>query len=242
MISRVEIKGDWVIKGIRGDGLKKIIRIDDFDWENLESFTEEIFLHDVTATLFKSRLDFSKFKCIRQHVSRPMIYGGGVNSIENIDAALNAGFDRVYICSGALSGLENNTFLEEAVSIYGSSTILIGCELVGWQNQEVSNAKPSYARGRFKLSTTLKEIVTEIRSIGGFEICLLDFDHEGTGHGFDFSNHKFLEDQALYPIIWGGGGSLHDLEDDTISKNFRSIRTGMFSLAALEKLNLLEQF
>lgn len=239
MIARIEIKGDWVIKGIRGDGLRKVIHINEFDWGALASFSKEIFIHDVTATLFNSQFGFSKFLKVRSEVYRPMIYGGGVRTIDDIGAALSSGFDRVYICSGSFKGNLTEAFLEEAVSTFGSSTIVVGCELVNWHGVALDKVRPSYTRGRFVANETFQQWVHRLRRLGDFEVCALDFDKEGTGIGFNFQGQNILNEKQLGPIIWGGGGSIFDMEDIDGIKVPAAVRTCVFSRASLEKLGLI---
>ena len=240
MIARIEIKGDWVIKGIRGDGLRKVVHISEFNWEALALFSKEIFIHDVTATLFNSQIDFSKFLKVRSEVYRPMIYGGGVSTIHDIGAALSSGFDRVYICSGSFKGNLTETFLEQAVSTFGSSTIVVGCELVNWNGVALANVKPSYTRGRFVADETFPQWIHRLRRLGDFEVCVLDFDKEGTGIGLNFQGHEILSDKQLGPIVWGGGGSFSEIEDLDQIRMPEAIRACVFSRGPLEKLGLIE--
>ena len=76
MIARIEIKDNWIIKGVLGDGLKKLSRLGNFRWQKLADTFDEILIHDVTASLFRTHPDFERFSGIRQMVNKPMIFGG----------------------------------------------------------------------------------------------------------------------------------------------------------------------
>ena len=51
--------------------------------------------------------------------------GGGIRNIEDIQKALNSGADKVFINSAAV---KNPNFIKEAVSVFGSSTIVVSIE------------------------------------------------------------------------------------------------------------------
>lgn len=231
MIARIEIKGDWVIKGIFGDGLKKICRIEQFPWQRLSYIADEIFINDVTASLFQTPLSFEKFRKIRALVNKPMIYGGGIQKSAHIEDALKAGFDRIYICTGLFCTTIENNFLFDVTKKYGSSTFLLGLEIIlESQNCDLNSLHPRYCRGRFLASKKLMDCIRHIESLSESEISITDLTQEGSETGIDFDTMNHIASLAKYPIIFGGGGSENQFQSSkTILGQNRSIRTLMFS-------------
>ena len=162
MITRVEIKDNWVIKGIFGDGLKKLSELDDFPWQKLADISEEILINDVTASLFKTKLNFERFSGIRQKINKPMIFGGGIHKLKDIENALAAGFDRVLICSKSFDGELGKQFLEEAAKQFGVSTIIVGFEITCEENSfNIHTSHPRYSRGRHTSAETINRWIKD---------------------------------------------------------------------------------
>ena len=124
-IARIDIKSNFVIKGINLEGLRKIgdpIKIvNDYYADGID----ELLIIDSVASLYGRNNLFDLIKNITEDIFVPITLGGGIRSLKDIENALNSGADKVAINSMAL---ENPNFLSQAVSNFGESTILVNIE------------------------------------------------------------------------------------------------------------------
>ena len=86
---------------------------------------DEIIFQDVVASLYKRNQLSHLTSKISENVFVPITVGGGIRSIKDIKEILVSGADRVSINTGAI---HNKKFVEEAIKIFGTSTICISIE------------------------------------------------------------------------------------------------------------------
>ena len=120
VIARVDIKNNFVIKGINLEGLRKVGDPLQMIKEYYEDGVDEIIISDSVASLYGRNNLFSLIKEITKDTFIPITLGGGIRSLEDIENALNSGADKVSINSKAL---EQPDFLRKAAHNFGSSTI-----------------------------------------------------------------------------------------------------------------------
>ena len=121
IIARLDIKNEFVIKGINLEGLRKIGDPIKIAQNYYNQGIDEIILIDSVASLYERNNLFNIIEKITESIFIPITLGGGIRSIKDIDRALKAGADKVAINSYAT---ENPEFIRKAVNIFGSSTIM----------------------------------------------------------------------------------------------------------------------
>jgi len=125
IIPRIEIKNNFVIKGINLEGLRKIGDPNILGKKYYLDGADELLFMDVVASLYGRNNIFEIIKKITKDIFIPITVGGGIRNIEDIQKALNSGADKVFINSAAV---KNPNFIKEAVSVFGSSTIVVSIE------------------------------------------------------------------------------------------------------------------
>ena len=125
IISRLDIKNEFVIKGINLEGLRKIGDPIDLAQHYYLNGIDEIILIDAVASLYGRNNLFEVVKRTTENIFIPITLGGGIKSLKDIDKALNSGADKIAINS---AGIENPSFIKEAVDNFGASTITIYIE------------------------------------------------------------------------------------------------------------------
>ena len=179
VIARIDIKNNYVIKGINLEGLRKVGDPVQLITKYYVNGIDEIIISDSVASLYGRNNLFNFIKEITKEVFVPITLGGGIRSLKDIEKALNSGADKVSINSKAL---ENPTFLKEASNTFGSSTIIASVEAkkIGHMKWE-----PYKCCGREKTNRDLKEWIKTIQDKNCGEILITSIDHEGTKKGFD---------------------------------------------------------
>ena len=125
IISRLDIKNNFLVKGINLEGLRVLGSPESFAEKYYNENIDELILQDVVASLYKRNQLNEITKKISQNIFIPITVGGGIRSIEDVSKALDNGADRVSINSAAV---ENLKFVEKAIEKFGSSTISLSIE------------------------------------------------------------------------------------------------------------------
>jgi imidazole glycerol-phosphate synthase subunit HisF len=167
---------------------------------------DELVFLDIEATRLKKSPNFSLLKDLTDECFMPLAYGGGVNSVQQIQELLKIGIEKVVINSAAF---ETPKFVKEAVRIFGSSTIVISMDVKKnfWGKQEV------YVRSGTK-STGIEPLAyaKRIEQIGAGELLLNSVDADGTMKGYDLQLIEKLSHAVSIPLVaCGGAGNVDDL-------------------------------
>jgi cyclase len=233
IISRVDIKNNFVIKGINLEGLRKVGDPKNIIEKYYRDGIDEIIIMDSVASLYGRNNLFNLIKKITEEVFVPITLGGGIKNLKDIEKALNSGADKVAINSGAF---KNYNFIKQASNEFGSSTIVSYIEA-----KKISKKKwePYINSGREKTDFNLIDWIKKIQDDGCGEIVLTSIDHEGTEKGFDFEMLAQVEKYIIKPIIISGGcGSINDIID--IKKRFNHASVAIASLLHYNKIKISE--
>ena len=121
IISRLDIKNNFVIKGIHLEGLRKVGDPNELALKYYNQGIDEIILMDAVAAYYdrNSLSEIVKKTCFNVFV--PITVGGGIRKIDDIQIALNAGADKIAINTQAVREPE---FIKRATKVFGSQCIV----------------------------------------------------------------------------------------------------------------------
>src|SRR3990167_10456329 len=97
IISRLDIKNEYVIKGINLEGLRKIGDPNELAKKYYQHGSDEIIFMDAVASLYGRNNLFSIIRKACEEVMVPITIGGGLRTVEDVKSALLAGADKVAI-------------------------------------------------------------------------------------------------------------------------------------------------
>lgn len=148
---------------------------------------DELILLDIDATPEKHG---PRFEAIKQFTSKlfcPVTVGGGVRSLDDIRGLLNAGADKVIICTHGTP-----SFICEASEKFGAQCISYAlnyhCDVAGEQRDLVRFAK-------------------ELENNGVGEIILTNVYRDGTRNGYDLETLRMIARAVKIPVVANGGCS-----------------------------------
>lgn len=220
IISRLDIKNNFVIKGINLEGLRKVGNPNEMGIKYYNEGIDEIIFMDAVASYYGRNNLFEIIKECTKNIFVPITVGGGIRSLEDITQALNSGADKVVLNSAAV---KNPNLILEASKKFGSSTIVISIET---KKNKKNEWEIFTNTGREPSGIYLRDWLKQIQDLGAGEILITSIQAEGTQKGFDLSLLKFLDTKNInVPIIFSGGcGSMNDiravkkkLKDDAIA-------------------------
>ena len=147
---------------------------------------------------------------VSKEVFIPLTVGGGIRTIDDMRKVLNAGADKVAICTAAI---ENPALIKEGAQIFGSQCIVLSIDAkryqTGWH---------AYTHGgRNDSKLDVFEWAKEGERLGAGEILLNSIDMDGTRKGYDLVLTKQVSESLRIPIIASGGaGNLNQIVDAII--------------------------
>jgi cyclase len=150
-------------------------------------------------------------EAVADQVFIPLTVGGGVNSVEDIRALLNAGADKVSINT---AGVHNPALFNEASGHYGAQCIVaaIDAKETAPESWEVFTHG-----GRNPTGIDAVAWAREVVARGAGEILLTSMDRDGARTGFDLALTRAIVDAVDVPVIASGGvGTLTHLVDGIV--------------------------
>lgn len=231
IIPRLDIKGPNLVKGIHLEGLRVLGSPDVFAQYYYENGADEIIFQDVVASLFERNSLQDIISRTAKNIFIPITVGGGLRNINDIHNVLNAGADKVSLNTAAI---RNPSFIEEAVKIFGSSTIVVAIEAI-----KASNGKyfAFTDNGREETYLEVTEWAKRATDCGAGEILITSVDREGTGNGFDIDLIKSIKNCVKVPVIAHGGGSITNIVETILDGKVDALAfASLFHYEALKKV------
>lgn len=170
-----------------------------------EKEVDEIFFLDIDATKTKKEPPYELIRNIASECFMPFAYGGGIQSLQQIEKIIKSGAEKIIINSRAF--LQKN-FINEAVQQFGSSTIAVSIDV----KKEFLRGNTVYIKGGTQSTgKNPVEYAREIESEGAGEILINSIDRDGLMEGYDIELIKSISQSIRIPIIaCGGAGKLSD--------------------------------
>tara|TARA_B100001250_G_scaffold272231_1_gene235073 strand:+ start:1245 stop:1976 length:732 start_codon:yes stop_codon:yes gene_type:complete len=234
IISRLDIKNEFVIKGINFEGLRKIGDPSELSEKYYKDKADELILYDAVASLYGRNNMFHIVEKITKNIFIPVCLGGGIRTLEDIKMALESGADKVAINTAFI---KNPKFLKEATENFGVSNIIASIEA-----KKISeNEWEAYIHnGRDKTGLMVNDWIKKIQDIGCGEILLTSVDNEGTQSGFDLNLLNYIKTSKInVPIIFSGGCGKFD-HVKSIYKFFSDEAIAIASALHYNKLKIVD--
>lgn len=198
IIARIDIKNEFVIKGIHLEGLRKIGDPNVLARRYYEAGIDEIIFMDAVASLYDRNNLFPIIMQASSDVFIPVTVGGGLRSITDIENALKSGADKVAINTQAI---KTPQLVSEAARVFGSQCIVASIEA-----KRSGDTWEAYIdNGREHTGIDAITWAQQLEDLGAGEILITSVDQEGTKKGFDTSLMSQIASKVKIPIIASGG-------------------------------------
>jgi cyclase len=209
IIPCLDVDAGRVVKGTNfvdirdaGDPVELAARYD------LEGADELVFL-DITATHEKRDTIVDLARRTADEVFVPFTIGGGIRTVEDAQAVLDAGADKVAVNSAAVARPE---LIGEMAAVFGAQCVVLAID---------AKARPDgdgwevfVAGGRTPTGLDVVAWAQEGVRRGAGEILLTSMDRDGTNDGYDLELTRTVSDAVGVPVIASGGaGELEHLVD-----------------------------
>ena len=206
IIPCLDIADGRVVKGVKFVDLRDAGDPGEIARRYDEQGADELAVLDIRASVENRGLLYDMINAVADQVFIPLTVGGGVTSVDDVRALLNAGADKVSINT---AGISNPDLFAEASARFGAQCIVAAidakkCAVDQWQ---------VYIHGgRTPTGIDVVEWAQEVAARGAGEILLTSMDRDGAKKGFDVRLTRAVVNVVDVPVIASGGvGSLQDL-------------------------------
>lgn len=170
-----------------------------------QQLADELVFLDITASHERRQTMLEVIKNTAGQVFMPLTVGGGLTSLEDIRAVLNAGADKISLNSAAI---KNPELIKDGARLFGSQCIVIAVDA----KQVATNKWEVFINGG-RINTGLDVVAWVQKAVlfGAGEILLTSMDKDGTGSGYDLELTRIISESIDVPVIASGGaGKLED--------------------------------
>ncbi|MCB9610255.1 MAG: imidazole glycerol phosphate synthase subunit HisF [Polyangiaceae bacterium] len=198
IIARLDIKNEHVIKGIQLEGLRKIGEPNAMAVGYYNDGADELLFMDAVASLYGRNgvLEIVEGAC--RDVFVPITVGGGIRTVQDIEAALRAGADKVAINTAAF---QSATLIDAAARYFGSQCIVGSVEA----KKRGGHWEAFTETGRQETGVDAVAWAKRLEGQGAGEIMVTSIDRDGTKKGYDVELLKQVREAVTIPVIGSGG-------------------------------------
>lgn len=232
IIPCLDIKDKMVVKGEQFKDVKVIANPLDIAKYYSDSGADELVFYDIMASTEDRGPFLELVSDIAKAITIPFTVGGGVKNIDDFDALLKSGADKVSINTQAFL---NPSLINEASLKYGAQCVVLSVDI-----KKVDESYIVFTHGgRVNTGREALSWILEGVQLGAGELCINSIDADGSKKGFDIPLLKMISEKVTIPIIASGGaGSSDDFID--LFKN-TSISAGLAaSIFHTKKVSIAE--
>jgi imidazole glycerol-phosphate synthase subunit HisF len=198
LIACLDVRNGCVVKGVQFEGLRNAGDPAALARRYNQEGIDELVILDVTATLESRQALAETIRDVSKELFIPLAVGGGIRSLEDAEAAIEAGADKVSVNSAALA---DPSLISSLAARYGSQAIVVAIDAKRSNGRfAVFSRSGSTAADREAV-----EWAREAERCGAGEILLTSIDRDGTREGFDCELTAAVSAAVSIPVIASGG-------------------------------------
>jgi len=230
----LDMKEGRVVKGVHfvdlkdaGDPVENAVFYD-------KEGADELAMLDIAATLENRKTRLAWVQAVSSKIAIPLTVGGGIASLDDIEAVLGAGAAKVSMNSAAV---KDPGLVEDAAKRFGSDRVTVAVD--ARRNADLpSGFELVVAGGTRPVGKDAIAWARECESRGAGVILPTSMDGDGTLAGYDLPFTRAVSDAVTVPVVASGGaGTLEHFHEAVVQGgaaillaasvfHFRTIRIG----------------
>ncbi len=166
---------------------------------------DELTFLDVTASSADRATTYDVVRRTAEEVFIPLTVGGGVRTVDDVDALLRCGADKVGVNTAAIARPE---LIAEVADRFGAQVLVLSADVRrrrGESGEPVGGFEITTHGGRRGTGIDAVQWCATAAELGAGEILLNSMDADGTRAGFDLELIAAVRAEVSVPIIASGG-------------------------------------
>jgi len=210
VIPCLDIKEGRVVKGVKFVNLRDARDPVEAAVAYCQEGADELVFLDIFATVENRKTRLEWVKRVAEKVSVPFAVGGGIASIEDMQALMEIGVDKVSINTAAV---KNPGLVRQAAQEFGPQRLVVAID--GRKNGPDSGLprlEVVVKSGNEATGMAIVDWAKRVEELGAGEILLTSKDADGTKEGYDLEMTKAVAEAVTIPVTASGGaGTLEHL-------------------------------
>jgi cyclase len=194
LIPCLDVANGRVVKGVRFRRLRDVGDPVELGAAYSDAGADELVFLDITASVGSRAAAVGVAARVAEQVSIPFTFGGGIRTVEDATAVLEAGTDKVSVNSAAL---QRPQLIEELACTLGSQAVVVAID-----------TEDGRVRSHAATRETARDTIAwarECETRGAGELLVTSIDRDGTREGYDLELLARLRDAVSLPVIASGG-------------------------------------
>jgi cyclase len=201
VIPCLDVDAGRVVKGVNFEGLRDAGDPVDLATRYDQQGADELVFLDITASSGGRATMLDVVRRTADAVFIPLTVGGGVRKVDDFDALLRAGADKVGVNTGAIADPD---LLTRAARRFGSQCVVLSVDARRSRNT-ASGFEITTHGGRKGTGIDAIAWAGNGARLGAGEILLNSMDADGTTGGFDEELIRLVRAEVDVPVIASGG-------------------------------------
>lgn len=203
IIPCLDVRDGQVVKGLRFRDHVVMGGIEELAIRYRDEGADELVFYDITASPEGRSVDRAWVECVARIIDIPFCVAGGIRSVDDARAVLNAGADKVSVNSPAL---ERPGLIDELATAFGVQCVVVGIDSLKdddgeWRVRQYSG-DPSKTKA---LGQRTLDWVREVQQRGAGEIVLNCMGSDGAKAGYDLDQLAAVRALCRVPLVASGG-------------------------------------
>ena len=204
VIPCLDVKDGRVVKGVKFQGLRDAGDPVEQAARYAAEGADELVILDVSATPEGRSHAVPTVRAVREVLDVPLTVGGGVRSVDDAEALLMAGADKVAVNSAAVA---EPALLSQLAERFGVQCTVLALDAA--RSEASTDVVPRWEvvvrSGRERTGRDVIKWASEAEQRGAGEVLLTSWDRDGTGEGYDLELLQSVRKAVTIPIIASGG-------------------------------------
>ena len=197
----LDMKEGRVVKGVHFVDLKDAgDPVENAEFYQKEG-ADELAMLDIAATLENRKTRLEWVKNVSSVIDIPLTVGGGIGSLDDIEAVLGAGASKVSMNSAAV---KNPALISDAAAEFGKDRITVAVD-ARRNNTMLSGFELVVSGGTRPVEKDAIKWAKKCQELGAGVILPTSMDGDGTQEGYDLEFTKAVSDAVDLPVVASGG-------------------------------------
>ncbi|MGL6291348.1 MAG: imidazole glycerol phosphate synthase subunit HisF [Silanimonas sp.] len=208
LIPCLDVRDGQVVKGVRFRDHVVMGGIEELAVRYRDEGADELVFYDITASPEGRSVDRTWVERVARIIDIPFCVAGGIRSVDDARAVLNAGADKISVNSPAL---ERPALIDELAAAFGVQCVVVGVDSLKdadgeWRVRQYTG-DPSKTKA---LGQRTLDWVREAQSRGAGEIVLNCMGSDGAKTGYDLEQLAAVRAICRVPLVASGGAGAID--------------------------------